>query len=83
MIFAGLVKSIHVELTNKTIHLSMAKELGEDNLFKLVDILDNKVPAGGAPVDNLGMFVRLCKRKDTLRMSKVLATNPAISKSLK
>jgi hypothetical protein len=52
---------------------------GQNNLLKLVDVLDDELSASRAPVNNAGKVLILNKRIYTLRISKVLAINPATS----
>ena len=59
VLLTRLMKTIHVELPNKAIHLVVAEEERKDDLLKLGDVLDDEVLASGAPVDGLGMLFRL------------------------
>lgn len=49
VVFARLVKSIHVELTYETIDFSVTEIARKNNLFEFIDILDDKILAWGAP----------------------------------
>lgn len=81
VIFTGFVKPVHIELTDETINFPMTKIFREDNFLKLVDVFDDEISTGGSPEYNFGILVVLNKQRVTFKISKVLATKPAISGS--
>jgi len=57
----------------------VTEKFRENNLLKLVDVLNDELSARWAPVNNSREVLILNKRRGTLRISKVLAINPATS----
>lgn len=57
-IFPTFVETIHVELSDKRIDVSVSKVFWEDMILKLIDLFDGKFTAIGHPVDDgLVLFV--------------------------
>lgn len=50
-VFTRFVEAIHIKLTDEAIDFFVPKISGKDDLLELVDVLDGKVPAIGAPED--------------------------------
>ena len=48
-ILAGLMKPIHIELSNKGVNFGVSEVSREDNILKLVDVFDNEFLARGGP----------------------------------
>jgi len=58
-LIAGLVKAVHVELPDEAVHLAVPEEPREHNLLKFIDVLYDKLAAGGSPEYYLAEFVAL------------------------
>ena len=58
-LIAGLVKAVHVELPDEAVHLAVPEQPREHNLLKFVDVLYDKLAAGGSPEYYLAEFVAL------------------------
>lgn len=81
IVFAGFVETIHVELPDEAVNFFMPEVFGQHNFLKLVDVLDDEILASSAPEYYFGVVLILNNKSDTFKISKVLATNPAISGS--
>lgn len=68
VVLSGLVKTIHVELPHKAIHLIMPEVVWKDNFLELVHILNNEVFSRGAPMNDLRVLIILNKITSTLRI---------------
>lgn len=51
-IFPTLMETIHVELSNKRIDVSVSKIFREDMVLKLINLFDGKFTSIGHPVDD-------------------------------
>jgi hypothetical protein len=76
-----LMKAIHVELTNKTVHFCMTKVSRQYDLLKFCDVFDYKLYSWVGPPWDLRELRILIRLESTLRISKVLPMKPAISPS--
>lgn len=79
VVSSTFVEAIHVELPDKGVHFAMTEVFGEDQLLKLISILDDELGAIGSPINDLGKLFILGKNKTTLRISKVFEMKPATS----
>ena len=52
-IFSAFVKSIHVQLPDKAMNISMSEILGKDGVFKKFNILDRELFAIFCPFNNM------------------------------
>lgn len=59
IVMFDLMKAIHVQLTDKTIHFIMTKVSGKYYLFEFGDIFDDKLSSIHRPINNLLKFVNL------------------------
>jgi hypothetical protein len=75
----GLVESVHVELAHKTVHLIVPEILGQYYLLELGHVFYRELTAPARPVHDFAEICNLDYHNITLRISKVLATNPATS----
>ena len=48
-VLPGLVKPIHIELSNKRVDFGVSEVSGKYKLFKLVDVLDHEFKTRGRP----------------------------------
>lgn len=81
VVFTGLVKPVHIKLPDEAIDFPMAEIFREDDFLELVDVFNDEISTGGSPEYNFGILVVLNKQTITFKISKVLATKPAISGS--
>lgn len=73
------MEAVHVELPDEAVHLGMPEVSWQHHLLQLADVLDHELSARWRPVDNLSELIVLSGGRGTLRISKVLAINPATS----
>ena len=58
-LFPGFVEPIHVKLPDEAVDVFVPEVLGEDDLLKIINVSNGKLPAIGQPVDSFGVFVIL------------------------
>lgn len=56
---ARFVKAIHIELPDKAIDFFVAKKPWQDNLLKLTNVLNDKLPARWCPKNHFVVFFGL------------------------
>ena len=57
--FPGLVKTIHVKLSDEAIYIAMSEVLWEDGLLKLINVFNSKFFSVWHPTYNFVMLVSL------------------------
>lgn len=62
-IFAGFMESIHIELANKRIYLTMSEMMRKYDILKLIYVFDNKLLTGGSPKNDFIVFCILNMRR--------------------
>lgn len=50
VISSALMKTVHVELSDKGVHFAVSEIFGEDQLLELIDIFDDEFCAGWSPI---------------------------------
>lgn len=61
ILLAGLVKAIHVELTDEAIHFIVSEISRQDNLLELVDILNHELTPRRRPKTYFAKLIILTK----------------------
>ncbi len=80
-LFSRLVKSIHIQLSNKTIDISMSEVFRQDSFLKQFNVLDCELFSIWRPLDNFGELVILIQGICTLMISKAFWTKFATMES--
>ena len=65
-LFATLVETIHIELSDETVDIPMPEVLWQDSFLELFNVLDGKLFPISRPLDNPRIFVVLSKKDCTL-----------------
>jgi hypothetical protein len=68
VVCTGFMKSVHVELSDKAIHLVVAKIAREHNLLEFVDVLDDELRTRWSPVSNFSKLIILNQKRITLKI---------------
>lgn len=78
VIGSTFVKSVHVKLTDEGVHFGVTEVSWKDDALEFIDIFNDELRACWRPECYFGELLILNQMRFTLRMSNVLAMNPAI-----
>lgn len=62
VVMFGFMKSIHIQLSDKTVHFVVPEIFWKDYLFKFSNVLDGELRSVRRPIDDLDKIVYLILR---------------------